>query len=171
VKIIKSTNDVEIMVDDEDYEFLNRHNWYVDKTGYVRTVLNNKQFYMHRLVFGKVPSGMVVDHADRNKLNNTKSNLRVATHGQNSFNIGKVKGNGQSEYIGIQKRGNSWRAYASINNKDVYIGASKDEVECARMRDAFVYAIRGEYAYLNFQDEIPVYSVWKFPTRLNRYLE
>lgn len=165
--IIKATDGTEFKVDVEDYQFLNRHNW-INKRGYAVTVINNKNIYMHRLIFGSVPSGMVVDHINRDKSDNRKENLRAASHLENHYNIdyGTSKG-----YVGIKKKQNRFIAKASVNNKEVYIGSAKTEVEAARLRDAFVYQLRGEFAFLNFPDDKPLYAVWELPERLKRHLE
>src|SRR5687767_1877850 len=69
------------LVDDADYEWLSKMRWsYVN--GYaVRNGTN-----MHRLITS-APVGMDVDHIDRNRLNNQRSNLRVCTHKENMQNI------------------------------------------------------------------------------------
>jgi hypothetical protein len=41
--------------------------------------------FLHHLVVGKQPH-KIVDHRDRNGLNNTKNNLRFVTRSQNTFN-------------------------------------------------------------------------------------
>lgn len=40
---------------------------------------------------GECPSGMTVDHIDRDRLNNTASNLRYATPSQQALNSGRSK--------------------------------------------------------------------------------
>lgn len=59
-------------------------------TGYMQARINGKSYCIHRLVYetfiGDIPSGMQVDHIDRNSLNNTPGNLRACTPSQNSRN-------------------------------------------------------------------------------------
>ena len=167
--MIKSTNGIDILVDEEDYNFLNRLNWYVDKKGYAITSMNNKHIYMHRLVFGSVPPNHVVDHMDRNKLNNQKSNLRAASITENHLNA--VYPKSKYGYVGVRMKKGRYVAVTSINDRDIHIGVADSALDAAKLRDAFVYALRGEFALLNFPDEKPAYAAWDLPPRLKRYLE
>lgn len=104
------------MVDDEDFEWLNQFKWYLH-AGYATRVewhyelddFNNKkrvskQIRMHNIIFSKYSdsfSGKVLDHKDRNKLNNQKSNLRKATFSENVLNRPKAKNN-TSGFIGVK---------------------------------------------------------------------
>ena len=75
-------------------------------------------FYMT----GEWPAG-VVDHIDRNPLNNAWSNLRDVTHAENCANGGLRKSN-TSGVIGVTwdaARG-KWRAQARIGGKKVNLG-------------------------------------------------
>lgn len=63
-------------------------------TGYYRISLKGKSYTVHRIVFfllhGYMPK--VVDHIDRNRANNTESNLRDADHCINGHNRTGRKG-------------------------------------------------------------------------------
>jgi hypothetical protein len=66
-------------------------------TGYKRVCIsNNKTFYIHVIVakvfIGERPDRHVIDHIDRNKLNNHISNLRYASYKQNKQNSDTFKG-------------------------------------------------------------------------------
>lgn len=58
--------------------------------GYLRVSINNKRFFVHQLSakawLGECPEGLVVDHIDRNKMNNSPDNLRYCTYSENIEN-------------------------------------------------------------------------------------
>ena len=61
-----------------------------DKYGYCLVVLLGKSHKAHRILWemanGPIPEGMQIDHIDRNKGNNSRTNLRLVTHSQNMHN-------------------------------------------------------------------------------------
>lgn len=63
---------------------------FIDSEGYFAVYLNGERKRIHVLKYttlvGDVPKGYVIDHKDRNKLNNSLDNLRVVTHGINNIN-------------------------------------------------------------------------------------
>lgn len=74
---------VDINIIDEVKDF----KWRLDND---KRVNNDKVGFMHRyiytLVYGDIPDNMIIDHKDRDPLNNTIDNLRLATHSQNAQN-------------------------------------------------------------------------------------
>ena len=62
-------------------------------------LLNNNKLYLirddkiwlHQLILGKAPKGLVIDHINGDTLDNRKSNLRFITHGENRQNTTKRK--------------------------------------------------------------------------------
>jgi hypothetical protein len=88
MKEIILSSDYSTIVDDEDYEFLKKFKWYLNKgkiTFYARAKINGKMVRMHRLIL-KANSTQIIDHKDRNGLNNQKDNLRFYTLSQNAMN-------------------------------------------------------------------------------------
>lgn len=155
---IKSINNKGIIkVDDEDFEMLSQYKWRISK-GYVRTTIKIygkwKNIFMHRLIMN-TPKGMFTDHIDRNKLNNTKNNLRIVTSQQNNMNVQKRK-NCSSKYKGIHwfKRDKKWQAQIMINNKHIYLGLFKNEIDAAIAYNNKAKELFGEYAYLNNIEEL-----------------
>ena len=78
------------MVSLDKWGHVSKYDWYLGKNGYpVCYALGKMQ--LHRFVYyyvlgSKPPANLYVDHIDHNKLNNTNSNLRLATPQENSFN-------------------------------------------------------------------------------------
>lgn len=61
-----------------------------DGIGYQRVEIANKFYRVHRILFemanGPIPSHLCIDHIDRNRGNNTLSNLRLVTPLENARN-------------------------------------------------------------------------------------
>lgn len=89
--------------------------------------------YLHRhvlLATGVViPKGMVVDHINRNPLDNRLQNLRVVTQEQNMNNITRPG-------TGVRKYRQRWTARIFIHNREVSLGTydTRDEAVAARSR-------------------------------------
>lgn len=69
-----------------------------------------------------------VDHIDRNTKNNIYTNLRFCTRSENIRNRRKQT-NCSSQYVGVHKHQNKWRAQITINGKHNHIGSFETEEE------------------------------------------
>lgn len=66
-----------------DTDKIMEYNWSCTQYGYAR---NGKTgIFMHRLIL-KPSKGMFIDHVNRNKLDNRRTNLRICTEQENSLN-------------------------------------------------------------------------------------
>lgn len=65
------------LLDDEDYEKFKDVNWSLSY-GYARGWFEGRVHSLHRLIVG-ASKDAIVDHVDRNPLNNQKANLRLVT--------------------------------------------------------------------------------------------
>jgi len=87
--------------------------------GYRRIMINRKKYQGHRLIYiyhnGEIVDGLHIDHIDRDKLNNNIENLRLVTIQENQWNR-EAKG-----YY-FNKRENKFRAYISLNGKNIHLG-------------------------------------------------
>lgn len=76
-------------VDEADYEALNRWRWHLTSEGYAarshRVGGRSRTVYMHREVCCP-PQGLIVDHINRDRLDNRRANLRAVTRSQNNAN-------------------------------------------------------------------------------------
>jgi len=141
------------IVDSADYYRLVKFQWFATgsyNTFYAARAHRGKTVKMHREITG-APGHLVVDHIDRNGLNNRKSNLRVCTNAQNVRNAGP-RGNGLSRYKGVSRhtRGKKWTAVIQLNNKTHYLGYFDNEIDAAKAYDKRASQLHGEFACLNF---------------------
>lgn len=134
-KAITTKQGQEIIVDREDYDFLNQWSWKVNNSGYAYRTIRAKEdgkkwktILMHRLICC-AEKNEEIDHINRNKLDNRKSNLRIVAHWENSHN--RSKGNG----VRKPKGRNKWCAQIYVNNKRIYLGSfgTKEEAMNARI--------------------------------------
>jgi hypothetical protein len=139
------------LVDDEDYEKLNKFRWYYNQHGYVTRVSlakegkRNKHIQMQRVIMN-TPIGMDTDHRDGNKLNNQKYNLRICSRIQNSRNS-KIQVNNKSGFIGVHNHCGKWQVNITVNKKRITIGGYSNIDDAIKKRRELVLKYFGEYAH------------------------
>jgi hypothetical protein len=125
MKAIPLTQNKFALVDDEDFERLNKIKWCAHNLGNTTYAAHSDYakgecLHMHRLVL-PCEKPFMVDHLDGNGLNNQKYNLRIVTQRQNLQNLHIKK---SSIYPGVcwDKQTNKWRALITIDNKRHCLG-------------------------------------------------
>jgi hypothetical protein len=108
--------------------------------------------YMHNVIMPP-PDGMETDHKFSNGLDNRKSQLRYATHQQNTCNR-KLNVNNKSGYKGVSwnRSSSKWEVRIRAGGIHIHIGYFKADklIEAAKAYDAAAIKYHGEYARLNF---------------------
>lgn len=153
---IKLNQGYTAVVDDQDYDMVIKHKWFVTDVNrsvqYARTIIVGKTVLMHRLIMGLVDTPeIIVDHRNRCGLDNRRENLRICSHSENAANT-RSKSGSKSGYKGIHPYGNTggWRAAVSKEGKKVWSGVFDTEFEAALAYDAVARKVFGEFANLNF---------------------
>lgn len=150
--------------DSDIHEYLMQWNWTAKKQDNYfyptrhrkRDEIHDKELiYMHYAVLDyhaiEVPTGMVVDHINRNPLDNRKGNLRVVTVAQNALNA--QQRNSKSGYIGVRWDNNKqlWLAYITIQGKPKFVCYAGDAKTAAIYRDKAALKLY-DNAALNFPE-------------------
>jgi hypothetical protein len=152
IKTIPLTKNSFTIVDDDDYERLNKHKWFCTDKGYAARIFRSKgeqhTQYMSRVIMGE-PIGVEVDHINRNPLDNRKCNLRVVTRQQNAIN--SSTNTHTSQYRGVHWCWNDrkWRSGIKVNGKNIHIGYFKSETEAATEYNRKAIELHGDFARLN----------------------
>ena len=134
----------------EDYNKIKPFRWCKDGRGYVMVRVDGAVIKLHRFLLGAT-NGYEVDHIDLNPLNNVRSNLRLATRQQNSFNIPARKSN-STGFLGVSydKRTQQYTASLMCDGKSYWGGRHATAIEAAKARDELASRFHGEFACLNF---------------------
>ena len=145
------------VVDLQDYYRLSKYRWYATvsrNTFYAARKRRGKRIFMHREIM-RPGEDMVVDHVDRDGLNNRRSNLRLCTVGENCCNaVGNAGAMSKYKGVGWHKRIKKWTATIQAEKQSYHIGYFKNEIDAARAYDRRARKLHRQFAYLNFPPEL-----------------
>ena len=125
-----------LLLSPEDFYLLEICSWFVSVKGYVYGCAtderepsgNKKRSLIHRLVLKNtlgrdLETHEQVDHINQNKLDNQRSNLRLASNQENHRNKGK-NANNQSGFKGVYwaKNAGKWRAQVTVDGRRIHLG-------------------------------------------------
>lgn len=137
------------IVDDADYPLVSGVTWYLYAGKYAA---HPTLGYMHRFLLGlKKGDGALVDHINRDPMDNRRENLRVCNRLQNNANRGSNVARGDLPK-GVRKakgKSGGWNAYINIHGKQHYLGAFNTLAEAAAAYNGAAAVVFGEFAYFN----------------------
>lgn len=137
------------IVSENKWPFVSKYEWYLGKAGYPLCYKLGKM-PLHRFIFvhvlgQEIPKEYFIDHIDRNKLNNTNENLRLATPQENSFNrttksnLKGVKKISETNYTATVTKDGKKHEIKNIGSAD----------EAAHIYNMMAQQLFGEFAALN----------------------
>ena len=153
-----TSNGERFIFDKEDFEIIKDFCWFVNNLGYVvtRDRITSKIISFHRLVMHPKNKDELVDHINRDRLNNCKSNLRVCSHDDNMKNR-SIHKNNTSGILGVtwNEPRKKWEVQIRINGRCTYIGLFTSKAEAIRVRIKAEIEFYKEYAptYNYFTEE------------------
>lgn len=149
------------IVDDQDYAYLSKHNWFLSKdkkSFYAAAWLKDEdgnfvKIKMHQMVMGDYDRKVfIIDHISRDPLDNRRCNLRLVTWAQNARNRGPLKDPNKScKYKGVvvEKKYGYIRIRITHNGTTYHEAGFKTIEDAAKRWNALARQYHGEFAYQN----------------------
>ncbi len=152
--IVTRNGDV-ILVDAEDFAELSQYVWYVGNRGYAYRIHRDgdtrTHVVMHRQILGLDHDDCrVTDHANGNKIDNRRENLRICMQRENMRNQ-KLPRHNSTGYKGVHRVRTTGRfaAQITINDHCHQIGSFDTADEAAHAYNKAAIECHGEFARLN----------------------
>ena len=112
--------------------------------GYIYINVDGSKYRAHRLAWmymnGEDPQELIVDHINRDKTDNSYSNLRLATKKENNINRGK-----KTKGYYYDKRYNQFYARIKVDGRAKFLGYYKTEAEATEAYERAAKALYGDF--------------------------
>ena len=117
------------LIDDDDLDLLGGIAWKPNTFGYLASTVT-----LHRMLLGlRFGDGRLVDHINRNRLDNRRENLRIVTASENCQNRAHIGGSSPHRGVTWNKASKKWQAQGKLNGKHIHLGLFEDEIEAGRV--------------------------------------
>ena len=141
---IKSNEVARTIIDIENIEKVKKYKWHYSY-GYAETRIKRKRLALHRYILN-YKGDLQVDHINGNRLDNRKSNLRLATSQQNSMNLAiRIDNTSGVPGVSFHKHRQKWRAYLTFEEQTVSLGYYYTFEEAKEAREEAEEKYFGEY--------------------------
>lgn len=145
IRLIALTQNKNVIVDAEDYEWLNQWNWHISSSGTSEMLYaaTGGGILLHRMLM-RVGSDKEIDHINGDGLDDRKANLRPATRAENVCNTLANLPN-KTKYRGIVKIDNGYSARICMRGKRLYLGYFKTQEEASAAYEIAAKEIKGAF--------------------------
>ncbi len=117
------------LISEADAERVLSHRWSLNGTGYAwrnAYLETPKHVYLHRFLMGCAPNdGLHVDHINRDRLDNRRSNLRIGTPAEGRQNTPLLSGRYRG--VGFDRSRGLWQAQAQLGRRHYFLGRYRTE--------------------------------------------
>lgn len=167
---------IKTLIDIDDLDKCSKITWYYEynkDSFYIAGRLEGKRVKLHRFIMDIKDSSILIDHKNRDSLDNRKSNLRICDYQTNSFNRSIRKDN-TSGVAGVdyKKNNNKWRAKIKYNGVTIHLGYFtnlNDAIINRRIAEEYLfgeYSPNGNLYYIN-EDKLE-YLKYDLIKRINK---
>lgn len=141
------------LIDSADADLVGKYNWCVRQGKWGPYAMRAKKIggikhyiYLHRFIM-RPADGLMVDHKNRDGLDNRRCNLRICTASQNNGNK-TIQKNNTSGFKGVtwSKANRRWVAQIVVNKKNIYLGSSANAEIAAELYRKAAAEFHGEFA-------------------------
>lgn len=141
-----NNSDKTFIIDVDDYGKIKEYCWH-ETQDRIFTTINKKKCSLHRFILGLTSEEAVVDHINRNPLDNRKQNLRICSLADNAKNR-SLSTNNKSGHNGVHfdKKSKKWIAYVCCNKKRYNCGRFDNYEEALKARIKKEKELFGEFA-------------------------
>lgn len=163
------------IINTEDLDEIGKHQWMFSNEGASRNATKEERqtmgvcrIWMHRQIMGH-PAGLEVDHANGDRLDNSRDNLRIANRHQNMCNallqppLSGIRG---VERI-PSKTKNSWCSHIQFQGKREYLGSFPSAEEAFAAYEKRGRELHGEFFVLD-RPPLKDHSLIPITTRIPR---
>lgn len=151
--LCKNEKSYKILISKEDKERLEKYKWHKGGgwnnsfcyfSAYIGGGWDNQKIeWLHRFILDVKGSNIIVDHINRNTLDNRRENLRIADSRINAINS-KIRNNNTSEIVGVswRKDRNCWCSRIKVDKKYLYLGSfslKEEAIEARKVAELLYY--------------------------------